>query len=52
LAVKDHNDHRADIEIGSATFDLGRLAEDATLPGQESKVLRDGKEKGELRYDM
>ncbi len=52
MTVMDHNDHRNDLELGSATFDLGLLVEDASRPGEEAKILKDGKERGELRFDM
>lgn len=38
--------------MGTATFELGKLNEDATQEGIESKILKDGKERGELRFDV
>ena len=52
LTVFDWNEHRKDSELGAATFDLSKLAEDATQEGIEAKVLKDGKERGELRFDV
>ena len=48
----DHNDHRNDSELGSATFDLSSLVEDAVKEGVEAKILKDGKERGTLRFDL
>ncbi|KAI5124397.1 hypothetical protein M0805_008282 [Coniferiporia weirii] len=52
LSLFDWNEHRKDTELGSATFELGKLNEDATHEGIESKILKDGKERGELRFDV
>lgn len=48
----DYNDHRKNTLLGSSTFELMRLQEDATLEGLASQLLMDGKERGELRYDV
>ncbi|KAH9836496.1 C2 domain-containing protein [Rhodofomes roseus] len=52
LSVMDYNDHRKDSEIGNAMFDLSKLREDATLEGLETPILKDGKEKGNMRFDV
>ncbi|TFK57601.1 tricalbin [Heliocybe sulcata] len=52
FTVFDYNDHRKNTEMGSATFDLTKLQEDATLENLEAEVLKDGKEKGTLRFDL
>lgn len=52
LSVMDFNDHRKNTLMGTATFEFGKLAEDATQEGIVSPLLRDGKERGELRYDV
>ncbi|KZT23846.1 tricalbin [Neolentinus lepideus HHB14362 ss-1] len=52
LSVFDYNDHRKNTELGSATFDLSKLQEDATLENLEAEVLKDGKERGTLRFDL
>ena len=52
LSILDHNEHRKDTEVGSVSFDLHSLETDATQEGIVSKVLKDGKEKGELKYDV
>ncbi|KAF8604948.1 tricalbin [Ceratobasidium sp. AG-I] len=52
LSILDHNDHRRDTELGTASFELHSLEVDATQEGIVSKVLKDGKEKGELKYDV
>ncbi|KAK0208431.1 C2 domain-containing protein [Desarmillaria ectypa] len=48
----DYNDHRKNTLLGSSMFELTRLQEDATQEGLTSQLLMDGKERGELRYDV
>lgn len=48
----DFNDHRKDSEIGSASFDMSKLREDASYEGLEAPILKDGKDKGMIRYDV
>lgn len=38
--------------MSSSTFELSKLAEDATQEGIVAPLLKDGKERGELRYDV
>lgn len=52
LTVWDYNDHRKNTELGAATFELAGLLEDATQEGQEKPILKDGKERGDLRFDV
>lgn len=52
LSLWDYNDHRPDTELGAATFELARLLDDATHEGINSNILKDGKERGTLRYDV
>ena len=52
MSIMDYNDHRKDFNMGTASFDLSKLQEDATLEGLESKILKDGKERGEIRFDL
>lgn len=52
LALMDFNDHRKDSEMGSAVFDLSKLREDSTLEGLEAPILKDGKERGMMRFDV
>lgn len=52
LNLLDYNDHRADTDIGAATFELAQLLDDATREGVNSNILKDGKERGNLRYDV
>ena len=52
FTIMDHNDHRPDGEMGTVTFELGQLTEDAVKEGNESAILKDGKERGMLRYDL
>jgi Ca2+-dependent lipid-binding protein len=52
LSLYDYNDHRADTLLGSSLFDLASLRDDASREGIKSVVLMDGKERGELRFDV
>lgn len=52
LNLWDYNDHRKNTQLGSATFELSKLLEDATQENIRSPLLKDGKERGELRYDL
>jgi Ca2+-dependent lipid-binding protein len=52
LTVWDYNDHRKNTELGAATFELAGLLEDATQEGQEKPILKDGKERGDIRFDV
>lgn len=50
--LMDFNDHRKDTALGSVNFPLSKLLEDQTLDDIVSVILQDGKENGELRYDV
>ena len=52
LTVMDYNDHRKDTELGASIFELGKLEEDATQEDLSLPILKDGKERGELRFDV
>ena len=52
LNLLDFNDHRKDTPLGSATFSLSMLLEDQTHEDIVSTILQDGKDHGELRYDV
>ncbi|PFH50760.1 hypothetical protein AMATHDRAFT_144179 [Amanita thiersii Skay4041] len=52
LSLFDYNDHRKDFLMGSTTFKLDQLLQDATQEGLSSPLLKDGKDRGELRYDL
>jgi hypothetical protein len=52
LNLWDFNEHRKDTLLGSATFELSKLVEDATHEDVMSHLLSDGKVRGELRYDL
>jgi Ca2+-dependent lipid-binding protein len=52
MTIYDYNDHRKNSLMGSATFAMEALKEDATQEGLEALVLKDGKERGQLRYDV
>lgn len=52
LNVYDWNEHRKDSDMGAASFDLNKLGEDGVQEGIESKILKDGKERGDLRFDL
>ncbi|RPD58353.1 tricalbin [Lentinus tigrinus ALCF2SS1-6] len=50
--VWDYNDHRANTELGFANFDLSVLEADATQENIEAPILKDGKERGTIRFDV
>lgn len=52
LNLYDFNDHRKDTLLGTATFELAQLQEDAVREGLTSPLLKDGKDRGELKYDI
>ncbi|KAH7918365.1 tricalbin, partial [Leucogyrophana mollusca] len=52
LSVVDYNGHRKDTPLGAATFEMQKLLEDATQEDIELPVLRDGKDKGQLRFTV
>ncbi|KAI0706072.1 tricalbin [Cytidiella melzeri] len=52
LTVLDYNDHRKNTQLGFASFELAKLREDSQHEGVEAPVLKDGKEKGILRFDV
>jgi hypothetical protein len=51
LSVWDWNEHRTNSEIGIANFELAKLKEDAEQQGLTANILREGKERGEIRFD-
>ncbi|KAH7915157.1 C2 domain-containing protein [Hygrophoropsis aurantiaca] len=50
--VIDYNGHRKDTPLGAATFDMQKLLDDATQENIELSILRDGKDKGQLRLSV
>lgn len=52
LNVMDFNDHRQNTLMGSASFALDVLEQDATREDISCKILKDGKERGELLFDV
>jgi len=52
LQLWDYNDHRKDNLMGFTTFELSKLRDDASQEDIRSNLLSDGKEKGEVRYDV
>lgn len=52
LNLLDFNDHRKDTPLGSATFSLSKLLEDQTHEDVVDTIVHDGKDHGELRYDV
>lgn len=47
----DFNELRKDTEIGASTFEIAKFNEDATQEDLSLPILKDGKERGELRFD-
>ena len=52
LNVMDFNDHRHDTVLGSASFALEVLEHDATQEDILRPILKDGNDRGELRFDV
>lgn len=52
LDLYDYNEHRKDTRLGSVTFPLSKLQEDQTHEDVVSTILHEGKDHGELRYDI
>lgn len=52
LNVMDYNDHRKDTKLGATTFELHKLLDDATIENIQLSVLRDGKDSGQLRFNV
>jgi len=52
LSLYDYNDHRTNTLMGAATFELAELMDDATQEGLTRNLLKDGKERGELKFDV
>jgi Ca2+-dependent lipid-binding protein len=52
LDVYDYNDHRKNTLLGTASFELSKLQVDATQENIEATILKDGKDRGELRFDV
>ena len=52
LRVWDYNEHRTDTDLGFATFDLSKLEADATHENLEQSILKDGKHRGTVRFDV
>jgi Ca2+-dependent lipid-binding protein len=38
--------------LGTVNFELAKLLEDSTQEGTNSTILKDGKDRGSLRYDI
>jgi Ca2+-dependent lipid-binding protein len=51
LSVLDYNDHRKDTPLGAASFELAALEKDGTQESIVKQILKDGKERGEIRFD-
>lgn len=52
MTILDHNEHRKDSSLGSTSFQLQKLLEDATQENIKMPVLKDGKDRGELLFDL
>jgi Ca2+-dependent lipid-binding protein len=52
LSVSDHNEHRKDTDMGVASFELHSLLDDASQENIVRDVLKDGKERGQLNFDV
>ncbi|KAJ7139747.1 C2 domain-containing protein [Mycena epipterygia] len=52
LSLYDYNDHRKNALLSSTSFELAGLQDNAIREGIEAPLLKDGKERGILRYDV
>ena len=52
LNLMDYNDHRSNSLLGSISFGLDVLEQDATQEDISRPILKDGKYHGELRFDV
>lgn len=52
FSVYDNNDHLKNTKLSSTSFELSKLLEDAEQEDIISPLLKDGKNRGELRYDV
>ena len=52
LALFDYNERRKDTPLGAALFEMNKLIEDATFEGVELPILKDGKDRGQIRFDV
>ncbi|KJA26087.1 hypothetical protein HYPSUDRAFT_133560, partial [Hypholoma sublateritium FD-334 SS-4] len=50
--VYDYNDHRKDTLMSSASFLFSKLIDDQTHENLTSPLLKEGKTRGEIRYDI
>lgn len=51
LTVMDYNERRKNTTLGAALFEMNQLIEDATFEGVELPILKDGKDRGLIRFD-
>ncbi|KDE05686.1 hypothetical protein MVLG_03920 [Microbotryum lychnidis-dioicae p1A1 Lamole] len=51
MTIKDWNEHRADSDLGTASFDLKSLMEDGQQEGINADVIFDGKARGVIKFD-
>lgn len=52
LDLYDYNDHRSHTKLASAAFELSTLEEDSVQEGITAQLLKEGKERGELNFDV
>ena len=52
LTIWDYNEHRKDNELGTVHWELKKLAGESSIEGIVEKVLSEGKERGELKFDV
>ena len=52
LTVFDYNDHRKNTLLGAASYELAKLQDDAEQENLQAALLKDGKERGEIRFDL
>lgn len=52
LTVFDYNERRKHTSLGAALFEMNKLVEDAVFEGVELPILKDGKDRGLIRFDV
>jgi Ca2+-dependent lipid-binding protein len=52
LSIFDWNEHRKNTPLGAVSFELAPLLQDATHEGIDQPILKDGKERGQLKFDI
>ncbi|KZT58286.1 tricalbin [Calocera cornea HHB12733] len=52
LNIMDYNEHRKDMQLGTVTWPMDTLEQDAEQDEIVGKIMRDGREMGEIQFDV